>query len=57
MGIGRHMSQTEEGRSAGLSSSPYYRSDRIDPRMLDVTKGKSNDNSNTEGATSKSPTV
>ncbi|TVY93944.1 putative sterigmatocystin biosynthesis monooxygenase [Lachnellula willkommii] len=57
MGIGRHMSQSEEGRNLGLSPSPYYRAERIDPRMLDLKKGKPDDKSNTEGGTSKPPTV
>ncbi|TVY34810.1 putative sterigmatocystin biosynthesis monooxygenase [Lachnellula occidentalis] len=38
MGIGRHMAQTDEGRAAGLSSSPYYRPERIDSRILDLAK-------------------
>ncbi|TVY37816.1 putative sterigmatocystin biosynthesis monooxygenase [Lachnellula subtilissima] len=57
MGIGRHMCQTEEGRAAGMSSSTYYRPDRIDPRILDVTKGMSSGNYSKEGETNKSPTV
>jgi hypothetical protein len=35
MGIGRHMCQTEEGRKAGISASPYTDVKRVDPRMID----------------------
>lgn len=38
MGIGRHMSQTEEGRKAGLNPAPYYRPNRVDPRVLQRIK-------------------
>lgn len=38
MGIGRHLSQTEKGREMGLELSDYCKVERVDPRMLDLSK-------------------